>query len=233
MEDETALEVLVELLDACRAVMASLESLTELRTEEKLQELSKKIYADGKAEEDLYEKFVCWGESVINAKTASNAAAQSRVDELEAYITDVKAGKIEFTSERVSLEQAIASFKSDIEASTAQRQKEKADYLAAKDEIEKAVKALQRALKVLQAATSLSQLGSLLSLRQQLGESSQQKADDSAALDEAVKLGKRFLPKGDADFLQRLLTGDVPKVNWKKLNRKAVFKTIGSADGDE
>merc|ERR1719399_1906668 len=82
-----------------------------------LQELSKKIYADGKAEEDLYEKFVCWGESVIKAKTASNAAAQSRVDELEAYITNVKAGKIEFTSERVSLEQAIASFKSDIEAS--------------------------------------------------------------------------------------------------------------------
>merc|ERR1719399_1711110 len=189
-----------------------------------LQELSKKIYADGKAEEDLYEKFVCWGESIINAKTASNAAAQSRIDELEAYIADVRSGKVEFTSERVSLEQAVASFKSDIEASEAQRKKEKADYLAAKDEIEKAVKALQKALKVLQAATSLSQTSSLISLRQQLRENSAQKAEDAAALDEAIRLGKNFLAKGDAEFLQRLLTGDVPEVDWKKLNRKAVFK---------
>merc|ERR1719453_1144821 len=103
------------------------------RVVELLQGLSKKIYAEGKAEEDLYEKFVCWGESVISLKTASNEAAKSRIDELEAYIEDVKAGKIEFTSERQDLEKAIAGLQADIEASDAQRKKEKADFVAAKD----------------------------------------------------------------------------------------------------
>merc|ERR1719356_740162 len=37
-------------------------------------------------------------------------------------------------------------------------------------------------------------------------------------------LGTRVLTKGDARFLQRLLTGDVPSPDWKKLNRKATFK---------
>merc|ERR1719453_428154 len=104
------------------------------RVVELLQGLSKKIYAEGKAEEDLYEKFVCWGESVINSKTASNAAAQSRIDELEAYIADIKAGKIEFTSERVDLENEIKNLSAELESATALREKEKADFLAAKDE---------------------------------------------------------------------------------------------------
>merc|ERR1719214_434072 len=48
-----------------------------------------------------------------------------------------------------------------------------------------------------------------------------------AALTQAVKLGERFLAKADATFLRRVLLGDVPdvpKADWKKLNRKATFK---------
>jgi hypothetical protein len=37
-------------------------------------------------------------------------------------------------------------------------------------------------------------------------------------------LGKHFLTHGDFVFLQRLLNGEVPEVDWKKLNRKATFK---------
>ncbi len=43
-------------------------------------------------------------------------------------------------------------------------------------------------------------------------------------LQPAVELGERFLGKGDALFLRRVLTGEVPKVDWKKLNRKATLK---------
>jgi len=207
---------------AAASADASLNPVT--RVVELLQGLSKKVIAEGKAEEDLYEKFVCWGESVISQKTASNEAAKSRIDELEAYIEDVKAGKIEFTSERQDLEKAIAGLHADIEAADAQREKEKADFLAAKDEMQKGIQALEKAIQVLHEATSFSQTGSLLAVHAQLSQGFRQKAEESAALDRAVQLGKQFLTKGDADFLQRLLTGDVPKVDWKKLNRKAVFK---------
>merc|ERR1711865_1321818 len=49
-------------------------------------------------------------------------------------------------------------------------------------------------------------------------------AQHQAALKQAVDLGERFLAKADATFLKRVLLGDVPNVDWKKLNRKATFK---------
>merc|ERR1712045_1017752 len=49
-------------------------------------------------------------------------------------------------------------------------------------------------------------------------------AAETAALSYAVELGQKFLTKGDALFLQRILTGDVPNPDWKKLNRPATFK---------
>merc|ERR1719230_2520601 len=48
--------------------------------------------------------------------------------------------------------------------------------------------------------------------------------EQQAALKSAVELGDRFLDKADSTFLRRLLLGDVPNVDWKKLNRKATFK---------
>merc|ERR1719254_279188 len=48
--------------------------------------------------------------------------------------------------------------------------------------------------------------------------------EHQASLRHAVELGQRFLSKADATFLKRVLLGDVPKVDWKKLNRKATFK---------
>merc|ERR1719375_2018782 len=90
--------------------------------------------------------------------------------------------------------------------------------------MEKGIKALEKALQVLGEATSLSQTGSLLAIRQQLNEGFKQKAEDAAALEQAIQFGREFLSAADADFLRRLLTGDVPEVDWKKLNHKAVFK---------
>merc|ERR1719284_1376524 len=78
------------------------------RVVELLKALADQAEKEGKTEEGLYEDFVCWGKSVINQKTASNAAAASRIDELEAYIADLDSGRIELTSERADLEKEIA-----------------------------------------------------------------------------------------------------------------------------
>merc|ERR1719482_419588 len=58
----------------------------------------------------------------------------------------------------------------------------------------------------------------------ELGENSEQHAADSAALDQAVVLARRYFSHGDAVFIERVLLGEVPKADWKKLNRKATFK---------
>merc|ERR1719487_408186 len=78
------------------------------RVVELLQGLAKQVEKEGKVEEGLYEDFVCWGKSIINQKTASNAAGESRITELDTYIADLNSGRIELTSERADLEKDIA-----------------------------------------------------------------------------------------------------------------------------
>merc|ERR1719191_619421 len=175
-------------------------------------------------EEDLFEAYVCWYKTVIKSKTASNAAAQDRIESLEAYIDDIESGRVEFSSERTDLEAQIKGLHTEIEEAGDLRDKEHEDYLAAKDEMEKAIAALEQAVEVLDAATA-EHKGSMLSVRRAVSRMEEgQHATSTLALQRALQLGKRYLDKGDAAFLERLLSGDVPEVDWKKLNRKATFK---------
>merc|ERR1719269_412697 len=102
-----------------------------------LQGLAKKVEADGKAEEDLFDSYVCWYKTVVSSKMASNSAAKDRIESLSAFIDDVKSGRVEFTSERKDLEAEIEKLMSDLETAKAMRKKENEDFLAAKDEMEK------------------------------------------------------------------------------------------------
>merc|ERR1719262_918516 len=119
-----------------------------------MEGLIKKVKSDGKAEEDLFESYQCWYKTVVSSKTASNAAAKERIESLTAFIDDVKSGRVEFTSERKDLEAEIEKLNTEIETSTDMRKKENEDFLAAKDEMEKAIAALELAVEILGDATA-------------------------------------------------------------------------------
>lgn len=189
-----------------------------------LQGLQQKIEAEGKAEEELFNKFVCWAKSIISAKEATNADAGSRIDTLNTYISDLDTGRIELTTERQDLEKELEQVHADIELAEDVRNKEKQDFLSAKAEMEKAIAALTAAIDVLTTATKDHKDGVLLGLRGRLSSSLGSRAAEAATLSHAVELGRKFLTKGDSVFLQRLLSGEVPKPDWKKLNRAATFK---------
>jgi len=222
----------VGIIIVCAALVAPCEaaSLSPVtRVVELLKGLAAQAEKEGKVEEGLYEDFVCWGKSIINQKTASNAAAESRIDELETYIADLDSGRIELTSERTDLEKDIATLMSDMESATALRKKEKADFEDAEKEMNQAITALKSAIDTLDEATKDHKDGVLLAVRSRLQGASKNGGmaelfQHQAALKQAVDLGERFLEKADATFLKRVLLGDVPKVDWKKLNRKATFK---------
>jgi len=194
------------------------------RVVELLKSLSTQIEKDGETEENLYETFVCWAKSVVEQKTAANAAAGSRIDMLETYVADLESGRIELTSERADLEKEIEELMGDMEIATAARNKENADFLEAEDEMAKAVKALDSAIDVLGQATKSHKKGVLIAMRARLNGGMEALAEQQVSLAHAAVLGERFLNKADAFFLKRLLGGDVPTVDWKKLNRKATFK---------
>jgi len=194
------------------------------RVVELLQGLSKQIEKEGKKEEDLYETFVCWGKSIIDSKTASNTAAQTRKETLETYIADLDAGRIELTTERADLEKEVEELTGDIEMAKSTRKQQNDDFLGAEDEMSKAIAALDSAIKVLGDATKDHKKGVLLTTQQRLNGGIVAYLKERDNLQTAVQLGDRFLTKADSIFLQRLLLGDVPTVDWKKLNRKATFK---------
>merc|ERR1719191_1962004 len=219
-----ALLFVVPMADASAKVDTKSPELPTTRVVKLLQGLYDQIEEEGKTEEDLYFKFVCWGQKVIKTKTGSNAEAQARIDELKAYLADVDSGKIEFTTEREDLQKQQAELESEIKVLVDTRKKEKKEYEAAQAEMKMAIAALTKAIEVMKEGTSLAQESSLLSIRAKLNEGAQEKAMESAALDRAVAIGQQYLTKGDALFLQRVLTGEVPKADWKKLNRKATFK---------
>jgi chromosome segregation ATPase len=178
------------------------------RVAELLEGLSKKVQMDGEAEQELYDKYKCWCTKVINAKTTSIASNQARIQELAAYIDDLSSGRIELTSEREELEAEIKELEKAIEEETAMRKKENEDYLAAKDEMDKAIAALESAVATLETAqTNGTALNSM-----------------SSELKKIAKLGAGFLAKKDVDGLMKALQPDVPDADWEKLNREATFK---------
>merc|ERR1719446_101083 len=138
------------------------------RVAELLKNLASKIDSELDKEEDLYESYVCWANTVIDSKTASNEKAQSRVDSLKTYLADLDAGRIELTSERADLEKEIATLMSDMEEAKAMREKEHADFLEAEKEMNQAIDALDEAIKTLDEATKDHHEGVLLAVRSRL-----------------------------------------------------------------
>merc|ERR1719393_757918 len=189
------------------AAAAQLNPIT--RGAELLEGLAKKIAEDGKAEQDLYDKFKCWCTKVINAKATSIDTNEGRIKELAAYIDDLSSGRIELTSERSTLEEEIKSLEKAIEEEETMRDKEHEDFLAAEDEMKKAVAALEAATKTLSDATA-----------DHMGLSAVH-----TELSKVMQAGKGFLGKDEITDLSGLMKAlDVPDVDWKKLNREATFK---------
>jgi len=192
-----------------------------------LKGMASRVEDEMKAEEDLYETYVCWAKTVVSQKTQSNTKAASRKESLETYISDLDAGRVELTSERTDLEKEVAALTSDIETATALRDQEKEDYEAAKAEMDAAIEALKEAVTVMKEG--MGKDAALLSMKSGF----KSRVAEGENLARAVAVGRQVLSKGDALFLQRILTGDVPVVDHKKLNRKATFKMTYKARSEK
>merc|ERR1719198_772715 len=152
----------------------------------------------------------------MDSKAASNTAAESRIDSLQAYVDDIKAGKIEFTTERADLELQEKELTRSLEKAAAIRESEKKDFEAAKQEMTQALAALEKAIEVLKEG----QGSNLVSVRW--------------SLKRASELAEAFLGDDrDAKVLAHWLDNQPEEKDWKKLNRKATFKKKYTAQSTE
>ena len=111
--------------------------------------------------------------------------------------------------ERVDLEKDVKNMFQELVAMESQQNKEKEDFEEAKEEMDQAMVALEESIKVLGEATKDHKEGTLLQAKVGFSEGVAECTAEAQALQHAVELGERFLGKGDALFLRRVLTGEV------------------------
>merc|ERR1719454_1163669 len=131
-----------------------------------LQDMQKTVEEEGKKEEDLFEKFMCYCSGGEGALEASISAGKAQIEQLTANID-------RGTAEKSQLDQDIVTHKADreeaekvIKESTAMREKEAAEYAASSGDMKSNIQSMGQALEALKKGLSASLLqtgvGSLL-----------------------------------------------------------------------
>merc|ERR1719262_1287432 len=123
-----------------------------------LQDMQKTVEEEGKKEEDLFDKFMCYCSNGEGALDASIEAGESQIEQLGA---SVERG----TAEKSQLDQDIAQHKADrtaaektIKESTAMREKEAAEFSATSGDMKSNIQAMDGALDALKKGLSASLL---------------------------------------------------------------------------
>merc|ERR1719201_1774908 len=119
-----------------------------------LQDMQKSAEEEGKKEEDLFEKFMCYCSNGEGALDAAISEGKAQVEQLSAAIPRGQ-------GEKSQLEQEIASHKADreeaekvIKESTAMREKEAAEFAATSGDMKSNIQAMGGALAALKKGLS-------------------------------------------------------------------------------
>merc|ERR1719201_1924527 len=119
-----------------------------------LQDMQKEAEQEGKKEEDLFEKFMCYCSNGEGALEAEIKEGQAQIEQLGSSIPRGEA-------EKSQLEQDIASHKADreeaekvIKESTAMREKEAAEFAASSGDMKSNIQAMGGALAALKKGLS-------------------------------------------------------------------------------
>jgi len=122
---------------------------------ELITELKAKIEEDGKSEQKLYDKYACWCEKTTLKYSTKIAEEKVQIEELSQKIVKLKATLGALSADIAQLTKEVAETKAAIKEATAIREKENADFVGAKTEMEQAIAALEKAINVLAAGTGL------------------------------------------------------------------------------
>merc|ERR1719443_1050633 len=150
--------LLAALAGLCLAEAAQLRKNPIRKVVTMLQDMQKSVEEEGKKEEDLFDKFMCYCSNGEGALDASIAAGKASIEQLG---NTVQRG----TAEKSQLEQDIVQHKADreeaekvVKESTAMREKEAAESAAASGEAKSNIQACTSALAALKKGLSASLL---------------------------------------------------------------------------
>jgi len=144
--------VLVLGLSAAAASNANTGSPVE-RIVKLLEAVKATTVADGKSEQQIYDKYACWCETTSTRKANDIVEAKAALRSLGQRILKLKGTVATRTSEIADLTQEINDNVAEQESLTAIREKQNGEWMASSAEVKQAIAALQSAITVLAGAT--------------------------------------------------------------------------------
>lgn len=206
-----------------------------------LKYLTEEIEKEGEFEQDNYEKFMCWGKDIMK-KARENIDTNVRIIKvLQTETLEMQSADVMITDEKERNMKEVARLREEIAQLVHTRDKQKAEYDAAQIQMEMAVTALGEAIAVLAPTYDKYKDGQAAFLA--ITTDNSVYAKESEQLQLAIKLADRFLDEGDASFVRKVFTAQVPasfrqlpiggtfpntaavpEHNWNKLNNPAHFK---------
>jgi hypothetical protein len=127
-----------------------------------LTTLKAQVEKDGKAEQQIYDKYACWCEKTSKRKAEDIVEAQEDLRALGQKILTLKGKIATLAAEITELTKKIKDNEAEQEELTAVRQKENAAWMAESVETKQALAALQEAITVLAKATTPKKSAELL-----------------------------------------------------------------------
>jgi len=114
-----------------------------------LKDMQKTLEAEGEADEEIYEKMLCWCTTNDKDKTKGIDDGEAHADDLTTMIEEGTAASARLNQEIKTLEGEVAKNQEALDKATAMRQKELAEFQAEEKDMLEALGALTSAIKVL------------------------------------------------------------------------------------
>merc|ERR1719506_1217516 len=101
-----------------------------------LQMMQNKVTAEGKKEQELFDKFMCYCNTGVDDLKASISAADTKIPQVESALKSAAAEKAQLEQDTKAAQETRAECKEAIATATSLREKEAAEYAKTKSDLE-------------------------------------------------------------------------------------------------
>merc|ERR1719482_2315199 len=135
---------------SCAALTLQMEANPIRKVVTLLQDMQKELDAEGKKEEELYNKFMCYCDGNTDEMSKSAEDASTKITELKAKLEAEKAEKSQLDQALVGHKKDREAAKADLEKATTIREKEHAEFVEETGESKENLDSMNAALAALE-----------------------------------------------------------------------------------
>lgn len=114
---------------------------------------------EAKADEESYDKYVCWCDTNDKEKAAAIKSGKEHVEELESFVEEAKGTSAKLATEIKGLKSDIEEDEAALDSANEQREKESEEFQAEQADMKETISSIDKAIKALSKMGSFKQTG--------------------------------------------------------------------------